>query len=274
MTSTQTAKQHADARGQINRSAADYYEKYFVPALFQQWPPIMAEQLDIQANDRFLDVACGTGILARYIAKRTGLDKHVYGIDINDGMLSVAEREAPDLSWTNASAEQLHFKDNCFEKLGCQFGLMFFRNPEKAVREMYRVLKPQGMLAIAVWDSIENSPGYKAVEKLLQDLFGDHIANEIRAPFVLGKKDDFHSIIEAAGISNVEITTHHGVAQFESISEWVNTDIKGWTLAGKLDDNQFDKLHQAAKVHLKPYANKKGYISFAAPAHIALVTKQ
>ena len=77
-------------RGQVTRDAADVYEEYFLPALFQQWAPRLADAAQIRPGQRVLDVACGTGVLAREVADLVGPAGAVVGLDVNDGMLAVA----------------------------------------------------------------------------------------------------------------------------------------------------------------------------------------
>ena len=158
----------ASDRGQVSRSAAEVYEEFFVPALFRQWVQPVADAADIRAGDRVLDVACGTGILARHAATRVGAAGSVCGVDINEGMLAVARREAPEIEWRKGAAEALPFADDGFDAVVSQFGLMFFADQAKAIREMRRVLRPGGRLAVAVWDSLANTPGYAAMTALLQ----------------------------------------------------------------------------------------------------------
>jgi len=258
----------ADKKGQVVHSAADIYETFFVPALFQSWPEKLAGAAGIMTGQRVLDVACGTGILARHLAECVGDSQLVDAIDINEGMLAVARQKAPGINWHRAAAEQLPFEDNSFDSVFCQFGLMFFDDRAQAIREMQRVLRPQGQLVIAVWDRLENTPGYLAVTHLLDDLFGSGIASEIRAPYVLGDIDELKKPFTAAGIDDISIITVQGTARFPSINDWMYTDIKGWTLADMLDDSQFELLRTEANKALQRFSDNEGTISFAAPAHI------
>ena len=136
--------------GQINRSAADVYEEFFVPALFLEPARLVARAGQIRPGQLVLDVACGTGVLARQIAQESGPDC-VIGIDRNEGMLSVARRLAPAISWQTGLAETLPFADSVFDRVVSQFGLMFFDDPTKALREMRRVVKTDGRMVVAVW---------------------------------------------------------------------------------------------------------------------------
>lgn len=260
--------------GQVIASAAEVYEDFFVPALFQQWPPRVAEAARIQPGQRVLDVACGTGILARTAAGLVGAEGSVVGLDINEGMLAVARRKAPSIEWRLAPAEAMPFDSGSFDAVVSQFGLMFFEDRQVAIREMVRVLRPGGRLAVAVWAALESSPGYAALAELLQRLFGDQAADALRAPFVLGDTHTLHDLFASAGLPNAEITTHEGTAHFPSVRSWIYTDIKGWTLADMIDDEQYALLLREAERGLQPFVDAQGAVSFNMPAHIVSATKK
>jgi ubiquinone/menaquinone biosynthesis C-methylase UbiE len=99
-------------RGQVTRIAAEVYEEFFVPALFQEWASRVADVAQISSGQRILDVACGTGILTREVAERVGASGSVVGLDLNEGMLVVAKRKAPEIEWRQGRAEVLPFDSN------------------------------------------------------------------------------------------------------------------------------------------------------------------
>jgi len=105
-------------------------------------------------------------------------------------MLSFARRLAPAISWQTGLAETLPFADSVFDRVVSQFGLMFFDEPTKALREMRRVVKTDGRMAVAVWGPLESTPGYAAMVNLLKRLFGTQVADALRAPFALGDPGD------------------------------------------------------------------------------------
>lgn len=260
-------------KGQVNRNAAEVYEEFFVPALFQDWPSQVADAANVEAGHHILDVACGTGILARTVAERVGPAGSVVGLDVNEGMLAVAKRKAPQIEWRQSIAEELPFDSNSFDAVVSQFGLMFFEDKRAAITEMVRVLRSGGWLAVAVWDSLQNTPGYAAMIALLQRLFGQEAADGLRAPYSLGNIHELRSLFGQAGLSNVAIMTRPGVARFPSIQSWVYTDIKGWVLADMLDESQFERLLKEAEEVLAPFVTAEGAVSFNAPAHIVTFAK-
>lgn len=263
----------AAERGQVNHSAAEIYEDFFVPALFQDWPDHLAAAAQIQPGQRVLDVACGTGVAARTIVERIGLSGSAVGLDVNEGMLAVAERKAPNVEWRKGQAEALPFEDASFDAVVSQFGLMFFEDRQAAIQEMYRVLRPGGRMAVAVWGALDDTPGYAAMVDLLQRLFGDDAANGLRAPYTLGDTDLLRSLFADAGLASAKIDTLMGTARFPSLESWMYTDIKGWTLADMIDDEQFALLLKEAERALAAFVNADGSVTFDAPAHIVSAVK-
>jgi SAM-dependent methyltransferase len=263
----------ATARGQVTRSAADVYEEFFVPALFQEWSGRVCGAAGLKPGDRVLDVACGTGVAAREASNRVQPAGSVVGLDINDGMLAVARRRSPEIDWQEGAAESLPFGDGFFDAVVSQFGLMFFADRVMALTEMWRVLRPGGRLAVAVWDSLDNTPGYAAVTALLQRLFGEQVADGMRAPFNLGDTKVLLPLFAAAGIPDPQLRTITGTARFPSIESWVHTDVKGWTLADLIDEAQYQVLLGEALTDLKPFRQGDGRVAFPAPAHIVSARK-
>lgn len=260
----------ATETGQLTGSAAEVYEQFFVPALFGEWAPRICDAAGAGRGRRVLDVACGTGCVAREAAGRGAT---VTGLDRNAGMLAVARRLAPGITWRDGLAERIPLDDGSFDAVTCQFGLMFFDDRVKALAEMWRVTKPGGRLVVAVWDSLERTPGYRAMVDLLERLFGAEIAGALRAPFALGEPDALRDLFARAGIAAPRVETVTGEARFPSLSAWVRTDVKGWTLADVLDDAQYARLQQEAPAALADFVGREGTVRFDSPAHILMAVK-
>ncbi len=259
--------------GQVIASAAQVYEQFFVPALFGQWTGPVLDAAAVAPGQRVLDVACGTGVLARDAVARVGDAGAVVGLDRNQGMLDVAQGLSDQVDWRLGQAEAMPFADAAFDAVVSQFGLMFFEDRAAALREMVRVLRPGGTLAVAVWASLDVTPGYAEMVNILQRLFGDTAADALRAPYVLGDPAALQSLFADAGIADARVATHDGVATFPSIASWVHTDVKGWTLADMIDDAQYAELKAAAATDLKPFVQPDGSVRFAHPALIVTATK-
>lgn len=255
-------------RGQVAHSAARVYDQFFLPALFDEWPARVLKAARIKPGDAVLDVACGTGVLTLAAAESVGAKGFTAGVDINDGMLSVARKKSEAVEWRSGRAESLPYPDDNFDAVVSQFGLMFFEDRGGAIQEMTRVLKPGGRISIAVWDSLENTPGYLMMTALLQRLFGDQTANALRAPFILGDTEMLGGLFAEAGLEGVVITTHQGTARFPSLEEWLTIEVKGWTLAELINEDQFNLLLKEAKPALQEFVAEDGSVSFGTPAHI------
>lgn len=262
---------HSDLQTQI--IAARAYEESFVPALFGQWAPRVAALAQIQPGNHVLDVACGTGVLAREAVSRVETSGFVAGVDASPGMLAVAAELAPLIEWREGTAEALPYDDQRFDAVVSQFGLMFFNDPDQALNEMLRVLKKDGRLAVAVWASLESVPAYAAEVELLERLAGKLAADALRAPFVLGSPDELAQRIANAGFEEVKVTTHAGVARFPTIRFMVEADLRGWLplMGVNLTEDQIEQILHEAEHVLRNYVNADA--SFELGAHICTGTK-
>jgi SAM-dependent methyltransferase len=256
-------------------AAAEAYETFFVPALFAEWAPRVVDAAGVAPGHRVLDVACGTGVLAREVHSRvtasgTGA---VVGLDPAPGMLEVARRREPAIEWHAGVAEDLPFPDGSFDVVVSQFGLMFFPDRAGALREMRRVLKPGGAIAVAVWDSLDNTPAYAAEVALLERLAGNEAADALRAPFVLGDTEELGTLFESAGLAQPEILSHAGAGRFPSIRAMVEGDLRGWlpVMGVHLPEEIIQQILEAAETELQPFLAENGTVLFDSPAHIVVV---
>ena len=260
----------AAAASQDEIAAATAYEELHVPALFQQWAPRVVHAARIEPGHRVLDVACGTGVLAREAVHHVGDAGRVTGLDPASGMLAVAEKLGPAVDWQIGTAEALPFESASFDAAISQFGLMFFQDRAKAISEMVRVLAPGGRLAVAVWESLDNSEAYPDEVALLERIAGRRAADALRAPFVLGDRAELKALFHNAGVQSVDVETHRGTAHFPSIRVMVEADLRGWlpVMGVFLPDDQIEQILREAEDVLARYVTSQGTVRFDAPAHI------
>jgi SAM-dependent methyltransferase len=262
-----------DDTGQVASGAAEFYEAFFVPALFEEWASRMVAAAGLRPPMEVLDVACGTGALTKAAATSVLPGGRVVGVDLNPGMLAVARRKEAAIEWCEAPAESLPYGANTFDAVVSQFGLMFFSDQRRSLAEMWKVLRPGGRLVVAVWDALERAPGYLAVTQLLARLFGDDLADLLRSPYSLGDSGRLRRLFAEAGVGTPEIRPERGTARFPSIRRWMECDVRGWTLADKLDDDQFERLVSEASRELEPFAASDGSVAFAHPALMVIADK-
>ena len=148
---------------------------------------------------------------------------------------------------------------------------MFFNDRIRAISEMARVTRPGGRVAVGTWADVEESPGYAAMVDLLGEEIGDWAAEAMRAPFCIGTAEALAGLLRAS-FPDVRVARHDGQAQFGSLQEWMHTDIRGWTLADHVDDEQYDRLLGRARISLSRFVAGDGTVRFLAPALIATAT--
>lgn len=256
------------------RTAAEIYDAQFVPALFRPWAATVCDAARVGPGQRVLDVACGTGALTCVAAERVAPGGVVIGLDANPEMLTVARRHSADIEWHEGRAESLPFAEESFDRVISQFALMFFDDQAAALREMRRVLRPGGRMAVAVCDAVERSPGYGAFADLLQRLFGQAVADAFRAPFALGDPRRLRGLCDEASLRSAKVESCDGSVRFASIDAMVSTERACvWTLGGLLDDAQFEQLKSDAQQALAPFIESDGAVVFSMPALIITATK-
>lgn len=250
--------------------AARAYEALFVPALFENYAMKVADAVSPAKGERVLDIACGTGILAREILRRVGPSGRVAGIDPAPGMIEVAKQNAPAVEWQEGTAESLPFADESFDVVVSQFGLMFFTDRTRAIEEMLRVLTSGGRFAMAVWDSLDNIPAYASAVELLQRTAGQQAADALRAPFVLGDRSELSKMFSEAGANSIQVTTHPGTALFPSVRMMVEAELRGWLplMGVTLSEEQISQILNEAETVLDAYVTSDGRVRFDVSAHI------
>jgi SAM-dependent methyltransferase len=263
----------SDLQAQI--AAARAYEEFFVPALFGEWAARIASVAQIQNGDHVLDVACGTGVLAREAASRVGPSGFVAGLDSSPGMLAVAAQLAPRIEWRQGAAEALPYPDQQFDAVVSQFGLMFFTDRRQGLSEMHRVLKRGGHLAVAVWASLDSAPAYAAEVALVERHAGERAADALRAPFVLGDPKELARLVASTGVVKATIATQPGMARFPSVRFMVEADLRGWLplMGVALTEDQIHRILLEAEHVLGAYVTVAGTMTFELAAHVVSGTK-
>ena len=156
-----------------------------------------------------LDVATGTGVVARLAARRVAPGGTVTGLDLNAGMLEVARRlplpPGLTIDWREGSAVDLPFTDGAFDVVLCQQGVQFFPDRPKALGEMRRVLISAGRVAVSVWTG--PSPYIAALSEGLERYVGAEAAISGAAAHSLGDADELCDLLRGAGFRDVVV--HH-----------------------------------------------------------------
>ena len=194
-------------------SFPEMYERWLVGPLFRPWAEPTLEEVALSPGDRVLDLACGTGILARVARERLGEDSCVVGVDISPDMLAVARGAAPGIDWRegNASATlPLHAGEH-FDVVVCQQGLQFFPDKPAAAAEMRRALAKGGRLAVATWRSDDEIPFFRELRGIAERRLGGIVDQR----YSLGEAAALGALLTDAGFRDVRLRTVSRTIRFE-----------------------------------------------------------
>jgi SAM-dependent methyltransferase len=262
------------AQWQVAGSAPEVYERELVPAVFGPWAPRVVGLADLHPGDCVLDLACGTGVVARTAAKEVGEHGAVVAADLNPGMIALARSlPAPRgaaVEWREADAGALPFADQAFDAVLCQLGLQFFADRSTAAREMYRVLRPGGRVVVMVWRGIERATGFALLAEALERHIGPEAASTMRAPFSLGDAEELTSLIAAAGFEGLDLRAETGAVRFASVPRFVASYVAGSPLAGHVaasPPEARDALLAEVVAKLEPLADDQ--LEFPIEAYLA-----
>lgn len=186
------------------------YDTYLGPLLFEFSAADMARRVaeTLGRPAKVLEVACGTGISTRHLAATLPDGTEILATDLNEAMLEHAAKVNGDLSgvtYSQADALNLSFEDACFDAVVCQFGIMFFPDKAKGMSEMTRVLKPGGVLALNVWDSMEKNSAVKVVDSVIKRFFETDPPRFLEVPFGFHDVEEGRRLFMETGYSEVDI---------------------------------------------------------------------
>ncbi len=260
-------------RWQVSTDAAEVYESCFVPAIFGAWAGRVADAAGVSRGNRVLDVGCGTGVLAREAVGRVGLEGHVVGLDLNEGMLAVAARTEPEITWRQGDAASLPFEDASFDVVVSQFALMYFPDRATSLSEMWRTLASGGRLAIAAWAPLGRAPGYQILVDIVTRRCGGEAASVLAAPFVLGDQAELAKVVLDGGISGANVTPHEGSIRFRTVKEFIRMEVKGSPLADMVSDDAMETLAAESASALAEFVVPSGEVVMPMDAHIVTASK-
>ncbi len=221
---------------QLAGIAPESYERYLVPGIFRPWAEDLIEQIALQPGECVLDVACGTGIVARLAAQRVGATGSVTGLDLNPGMIVTARALTSSTSvpimWREGAADALPFAEASFDVVFCQQGLQFFPDRLAALREMHRILTRGGRLVLSVWRALPHNP-YVVV---LAEAVARHVSPEagasMRAPCAFGDIEALRTSIREGGFRESRIRIAVRLLRMQRVEEFILGQLAATPLAG------------------------------------------
>ena len=228
----------SDEHWQLEGSAAELYQRYLVPAITTKWAEDLVDRAQPRPGEGVLDIACGTGVVARLAAKRVR-NGQVTGLDLNPGMLAVARgvpSEGAPITWIEGSALDLPFPLDSFDVVLCQLGLQFFPDQQRGLREMGRVLRNSGRVALSVYSSIERTPGANAFVLALDEIPGENSSRIKRGEHSFVAPAQLETLLKDAGFGAVDVQIVTQTIAFPSVLDYVRFQLLATPMTVLLKD--------------------------------------
>lgn len=220
---------------QLARDAAERYEQILVPTILGPAARALVEFAALQAGEAVLDVGCGTGAAARCAAEKVGPAGRVAAVDVNAGMIDVAQSLPPvagaTIEWFANSAYELPFAEVEFTAVLCAQTLQFLDDRPRALAEMYRVLKPGGRVALSLWCEIQESPYFDALVQAVTRHISAETAVGLRAAFGLSDLETIRTLVEAAGYTHPGVEVKQLDLRLPILSEFVPRHVSATPMA-------------------------------------------
>ena len=256
---------------ELSLDAAEAYESVFVPALFEPWARKLVDASGVGPGDRVLDVACGTGVVARFAADRA-VGGSVVGLDRNRAMLAVAERLRPDIEWCEGDASGLPFLARSFDVVLCQAALMFFPDAKRALVEMARAIKDDGTVAIQVWDRLDDQPAYRRFIDAAARSAGPDATSLLSAYFSRGDLPELQGLLRSAGLWPIATTTESSNLRFGSVDAFVMTEVQSTPLGERLTADVLARIIEDAREALRGFTSADGALDIPIRGHVIAAT--
>jgi SAM-dependent methyltransferase len=205
---------------------AEMYQHFYGPAIFEPCAELLLRRATPRPGDRVLDVACGTGIVARRVAALVGPSGRVTGLDLSPEMIRVARSIPPSggapIVWVTDDATQPTLPDHAFDLVVCQQGLQFFHDRAGALRQMRRLLAPGGRVAIAAWSGIERHPLFASLAAAEAPHLGPLGIgyDELVAPYSLSR-EELAGLLADAGFAGVKVDEESIETSFQEPDRFV-----------------------------------------------------
>lgn len=242
-------------------SVPKLYERYLVPLIFQPYAPDLVNRLPSGSLSRVLEIAAGTGVVTRELAQALPADVTIVATDLNQSMLEHAESlgTARPVEWRQADAAALPFRDESFDAVLCQFGIMFFPDKAKAFAEARRVLQRGGVFLFSTWDRIEENAFVDTVTNALESLFPDDPPRfHARVPHGYHDRATIESDVKAGGFSAPEIETVAKESKGRSAREVAMAYCQGTPLRSEIEERDASLLGDATMVSIKALTERFG----------------
>jgi SAM-dependent methyltransferase len=232
-------------------SVPEIYERYLVPLIFESYADDLAARLGGMTQGRVLEVAAGTGVVTRALARDLPSSVEIVGTDLNQDMVdrAAAIGSAREVSWRWADALELPFDDGSFDAVLCQFGVMFFPDKARAYGEAHRVLRRGGRFLFNTWDRIEENEFADVVTEAVGKLFPDDPPRFLaRTPHGYFDEAEIRQDLALGGFDAVEIEPLEARSRAALAADPAIAYCHGTPLRDEIEARDPSRLGEAAEV--------------------------
>ena len=242
--------------------AAIYYESFWQNQL-RPAQDLLLNMAQLKKGDRVLDIASGTGLVSFRAAQQVGHDGSVLGTDISEKMVEIAnaiakEKNMKGIEFRRMDGEELDLDDDHFDVAICALGLMYMPEPIKALKEMFRLLKPGGRAVAAVWGR-RNHCGWAEIFEIVDK----RVASEVCPMFFhLGNPDQLRLSFQAAGFSKIKSEQISTLLYYTSEEEAIGAAFAGGPVAlayNKFTENVKKEAHAEYLASIEQYKEGEAY---------------
>jgi ubiquinone/menaquinone biosynthesis C-methylase UbiE len=245
------------------QSFPEMYERWLAGPLFRPWAELTLDEVELSPGDRFLDIACGTGVVARVARERLGQSGYIVGVDISPDMLAVARAVAPNIDWREGNANALPLNDGeQFDVVVCQQGLQFFPDKPAALAQMRQALAKGGWLAVTTWLSDDEVPIFRELRQVAERHLGA-IADQRHS---FGDPALLEALLQEAGFHDIHLRRLSRTIRFDEGAPFVRLNtmaLVGMSALGKAMSDQerqgvVDAIVSESVAVLQPYTDGSG----------------
>lgn len=258
---------------QISIKTAKRYEADFVPAFFAQWASLLCEATALAPGQSVLDVACGTGIVARTAADLVAPDGHVVGLDLNPAMLAVAAEIRPEIEWRQGDVADLPFDDGSSDAVLCQMALMFFADRSLALREMGRVARPGGCVGVLVPGRLDAQAAFAPFVDMATLHAGPEASSLLSTYFACGDMGDLTDLVASAGLEIGTTSRVSGWYRAPSVEAFVTTEVESTPLRERISDEVYQRIRADAHPVLAPFTAADGRVAAPFESNIVIAKR-
>jgi ubiquinone/menaquinone biosynthesis C-methylase UbiE len=269
----------SDRNTRFDGSIPEMYDRYLGPLFFESYAADLADRVARQRPKKVLEIAAGTGIVSRRLIDVLPRGTALTITDLNAPMLEFARQKigahGHNPEWRQADAQELPFPDESFDTVVCQFGVMFFPDKLRGLREFYRVLERGGTLILSVWDSFDRNPVQSIAHSTIGKFFETDPPDFYQVPCGMGDVREVRHLVEESGFKELEIETLHLTGSSESAQSAALGLIRGNPVINVIRERGAADIEEITQALARALEERFGAGPLQVPlqAHIAIAVK-